>query len=250
MARGDISTSNYLYNDGTPAVGATPLTMAAWVRTTSDTLLQQAVTLSANNDGDIFGIGLDGATGGDPAFCMTGDSGFTYPTARSSSGYSLNTWHHVCGVFESFTSRLCYLDGGNAGTGLGLATPGALSRTTIGLFRGGSGGLYNPVSGSVAEVAIWNVALDAAEVAALGKGVAPILIRSASLRFYAPLIRGDGSGNEPDLLGGFPLTQQGTLTVTDHPRIYRPAPRTARRFTTAAAAPGGYTPRLMLMGVG
>jgi hypothetical protein len=43
--------------------------------------------------------------------------------------------------------------------------------------------------GMLAEFAVWDVILDAAEAAALGKGVSPLLIRPASLVEYIPMIR-------------------------------------------------------------
>jgi hypothetical protein len=69
--------------------------------------------------------------------------------------------------------------------------------------------------GKVAEAAIWSAALTDAEVASLGKGVSPRLIRPQSLVFYAPLIR-----NLVDVRGGRTLTNNNTATVATHPRVY------------------------------
>ena len=62
---------------------------------------------------------------------------------------------------------------------------------------------------------MWSAALNASEIASLGQGVSPRLIRPQSLVFYAPLIR-----DLMDVRGGLSITNNGTATVANHPRVY------------------------------
>jgi len=71
------------------------------------------------------------------------------------------------------------------------------------------------ITGTIAEPAIWNVALTDAEIASLAAGFTPDQIRPQSLQFYAPLVR-----NLIDVRGGRTITNVGSATVATHPRIY------------------------------
>jgi len=79
-------------------------------------------------------------------------------------------------------------------------------------------GLYR-MDGPLAEVGIWDVILTADEMAALGDGYSPLLVRPTSLVFCAPLF-----GNyspEIDVVGGNLGTITGALKAV-HPRVYYP----------------------------
>ena len=69
--------------------------------------------------------------------------------------------------------------------------------------------------GKLAEVGIWNVALTAAEIASLAKGMTCDKVRPQSLVFYAPLVR-----NLQDVRGGLTITNNNTATVATHTRVY------------------------------
>jgi hypothetical protein len=82
----------------------------------------------------------------------------------------------------------------------------------------------------MAFVAVWTVALDDAEMAALGKGYHPLMIRRPSLMMSADLTRTTQAHQ-----GGLTITSLG-LTVANNPRIIMPR-GTRRRAFAAAAAP-------------
>ncbi len=71
------------------------------------------------------------------------------------------------------------------------------------------------MTGQIAEVGIWNVALTDAEIASLADGMTCDKVRPQSLVFYAPLVR-----NLQDVRGGLPITNNNTATVANHPRVY------------------------------
>jgi hypothetical protein len=73
----------------------------------------------------------------------------------------------------------------------------------------------NSFDGLIAEVGIWNVALTAAEIASLAKGMTCDKVRPQSLVFYAPLVR-----DLIDAKGGLTITNNNTATVANHPRVY------------------------------
>jgi hypothetical protein len=91
--------------------------------------------------------------------------------------------------------------------------PESLNRILIG--ANWFGALQNYANAIIAEVGIWNVALTAAEVASLAKGVTCNKIRPQNLVFYAPLIR-----NLQDTKGGRIITPVNSPIVAAHPRVY------------------------------
>ncbi len=129
------------------------------------------------------------------------------------------------GVSQSVTEI-----GTPAGTAGHTADDGTL---TIGAYDDGSTEYW---LGRIAELAIWNRLLTAAEAEILGDGFSPLFIPNG-LVYYTPLIR-----NVSDLKSG----NSGTITnalVTPHPRIIYPANYNIAPFTAAAAGntyPGYY----------
>lgn len=99
-------------------------------------------------------------------------------------------------------------DTANAGAGTFTAVNSANCASFIGAQKFG-GSFNNPFPGLIADVAFWNVALTAAEFAALGVGARPYTIRPLALVGYWP-VTGIQSP-EPDFSG---LNNNGTVTGT------------------------------------
>lgn len=166
---------------------AAPITMACWFNSDSDTATQSLVSITNAGGQERFLLQAAGAITGDPirALAVASNSG---ATASSDTGYTANTWHHAAAVFASATSRTAYIDGVGGTAETSSRSPTGLTTTRIGVtVQGGSRAQY--LNGRLAEVAIWNVALDTTEIAALAKGFRPSLIRPGSLRLYVPLVR-------------------------------------------------------------
>lgn len=160
-------------------------------------------------------------------------AGGTTAFAASSAGLSLNTWSHVCGVWTNATTRAAYLNGGNKGSpGSGDQSPSGLERTYSGGYERSATGFTDLLNGSLAEFAIWNVALTDDEVASLAKGFSSLLIRPASLVRYRPFIR-----DSRDLKSNGTLTVSGTTVVSHVPKIIYPA----TVFVSPIVAAGGTT---------
>jgi hypothetical protein len=225
----DDAASEYL-GLGTAPVSAAPCTLAGW--------------LSRDAAAGDFGIlGLRDSVGGQNEIwtqienstqlvrAATRTSGPTFGIAVTSAATSLNTWQHACAVFASSTSRTAYLDGGNSGSNTTSNNPTSLNVVAVGARA--TPGTY--FSGKLAELAIWDVALTADEVAQLGLGYSPLLVRPGNLVAYWPLY--GNNSPETDIVGGVNLTWNNTPTkASDHPRIILPRKRRVYLGTAAGGA--------------
>ncbi len=86
--------------------------------------------------------------------------------------------------------------------------------------------------GYIAEATIWDTNLSDPEVAIIGAGYSPLLVRPANIVFYIPFVR----NSFEDLVGGLTLTETGTVVVKDHPPVYYPGRQTVLSTAAAAAA--------------
>lgn len=219
MARTCVNAnSEYFITTSTP-VSAAPLTMAGWFYSTDDSnnFLTMMSIADASSSVDYFALYTMGGVGGDPIRFTSRDSGGAV-SANTSTGFTINTWHHAAAREVSSTSRNVRIDGGSEGTNTTDTTPAALDRLGF-----GSGVDVTPgdfLDGSLAEWGLWNVALTDAEISILALGYSPLLVRPQSLVLYNRFNR--PSGDEFDLIGGLTLTDTNTVTAFDHPRMIYP----------------------------
>lgn len=212
MARLFNGTSDYLTSeDSTNLPSAVPLTLAAWFRSTSTTATQNIISLDTVDNTGGFRLLASGNASGDPVTANHRSSS-SPANANTTTGYTANTWYHACGVFTSNSSRTAYINGGSSATNTSVRTAITVDRVDMGANYTGSAYTSQIFTGRIAEAAVWNVALTAAEVSALASGVSPRLIRPSALRFYAPLV-----GDPIDLRRGLAITDTGT-TLADHTR--------------------------------
>jgi hypothetical protein len=232
VARSFNGSSDRGFNSSTP-VGAVPLTIAAWFKT-NDNATSQVIAAIARSaaSSEYWALQVAGAVAGDPVRATANDSGIN-AHATTTTGITVGQWHHGCAVFASADSRAAYIDGGSKGTNTTNNSPDFTNQLSVGYldYNGADTAFFN---GDIAELAIWNVALTDAEVAILGAGASPLMVRPESLVFYAPLI--GRYSPEIDTIGRFNLTLTGT-GPSAHPPIRYPRSQPARRFTRA----GGVT---------
>lgn len=205
-------TNQYLSTSSSPA-SATPMTIACWV--TSSVAGGSPVSVGVSSGNNRNAIATTNISSGNIAFSViavgpSGNATATSPTVSGGSG----AWVHVAAVYASSTSRTAYANG-SAGTEntVNIGTQATANSIVMGARWNNTLGAY--LNGSLADVGVWNVALTAAEIASLAKGVSCRLIRPQSLVFYAPLVR-----DLVDVAGGRTITNNNTATVADHPRIY------------------------------
>jgi hypothetical protein len=207
------ASSQYLSTASAPASG-TPMTIAGWIKASgtsgSDRILASVGVASATHRNQVQ-ITTSGASNILQLFAVgaTNNSG----VVNGPSSFSTD-WTHLAGVFTSSTSRTPYVSGtaGTVGT-VNIGTQNAANTATIGARWNTTIG--NFFSGAIAEVGVWNVALTAAEIASLAKGMTCDKVRPQSLVFYAPLVR-----NLQDVKGGLTITNNNSATVANHPRVY------------------------------
>jgi len=210
----DDASTEYLEYSGV-ILTAVPITMACWFRTDVASLFQALVSITDPDAGSQqhFTLSILGAT--QKVKATTGPYGVSTTTTISA-----DTWHHACGVFAASNDRRVYLDGGGKGTYDDDMTPTNIDVTTIGIRKSLST-TYEPLSGSICEVGIWNVALTDDEVAILAKGYSPVLVHPQNLVAYWPLIRTE----DQDRVGGYDMTPINAPSVGEHvPKVMYPAP--------------------------
>jgi hypothetical protein len=199
-------TSQYL--SGGVVVTAVPMTYSAWFDTDRSSgyeawMTQSLTALTDHFFGDISGLQV-----------RAEQRGNTVGAVALSSSFTTGQWRHACSVFTSNASRTAYVDGvaGTPNTSSLTQTANPTNLNIGARTRSSTDGYFD---GDLAECAIWNVALTAAEITALAKGFSPRRIRPQSLLFYAPLVR-----DIADFRAALALTNNNTATVSTHPRVY------------------------------
>lgn len=207
-------SSQYLSTTTTPITdGVGNVTLACWFNSSSSTTDQALIDIDRSDAAGRYILTVNGSMAGKPVMANSGNNSII-SYAATTSGYSANTWTHAAGVFTGTSSRTAYINGGSAATNTTVHSfNGSPARLLIGGFFYSS--LVLPFAGLMAEVAIWNAALTAEEVASLAAGFTPDQIRPQSLQFYAPLVR-----NLIDTRGGRTITNNNAATVATHPRVY------------------------------
>lgn len=204
-----------IYHVGTAPVTAVPLTL--FCRARWDTIAQNVLFhVSDANAANAFYI----TTFATNQIRAVTNQGATFRSAISANDViSTGTWFNVCAVFTSTTSRAIWLNGTQLATNGDSATPTGIDSVCLGTFIDPATGLPDnneSTNGQLADAAAWNAALGAAEIASLNN-YSPAMIRPASLRFYAPLIR------EIIDVRGTPLTTVNAPVAFPHPRVIMPS---------------------------
>lgn len=232
MARAfDDASTQYLRTTSVPLTDE-PITMAGWFYSDSIALNQTIMCIGDTGGADHYWrIIAAGAVGGDPVRAQASGTTVT-STADTTTGYSANTWHHAIGTFDT-SSITVRIDGGNEGSDSQTPDPSAADDVVaIGAFERSS--IIHYMSGNIAESAMWNAILTAAEAQSLAAGYSPLLIRPQSLVAYWPLI--GRTSPEIDIVGGYNMTLVNTPTTAAHPRIIYPGRQIYTPPTVAAAA--------------
>lgn len=204
----DFNGANQYISSPITLPAITPVTLAAWCKPDGFTAVRSVLSVNntESNGRHVLYLDTDAKLSAQTAYLIWAGQATTTATA------TVSTWAHCAGVFSSATSRTAYLNGSASTANTTNVALVAVDTATIGVTRVHPNWLTF-FDGNIAEAAVWSAALDAAEIAALAKGVSPRLIRPQSLVMYAPLIR------DPIDLKGAALTNNGA-TVATHPRIY------------------------------
>lgn len=228
----DDGLSEYLQVASTP-VTTYPITLACLFNSDDDTAGQTLMQVTDTAGGtDYHRIALRGDAGGDLLEARSRNGG---GVALTTTGFSANTRHHACGVFAANNDRAIFIDGGSKGTDTTVSNDAGLDAVSIG--RSGDASPGNYMSGSIAEAAIWDVALTDVEVAILAAGYSPLFVRPQNLVAYWALIRDE----DQDRVGGYDMTPFNTPTIAAHPPVLYPAPQSI--IVPAIVAAGANVPQ-------
>lgn len=205
-----LNGTSYIEATSTP-VTAEPFTISCWFRAPNVTADGALVSIGNSATTNRFQLNVNGSVVGDPVSISS--VGAVTATANSTTAFIANTWQHAAAVCASTTSRSIYLNGGGKATNTTSVTPAGINNIMIGgRWSGGTRAFF--FNGQIAEVAIWNIALNDDEILSLSRGFAAHSIKLGNLKFYNRCIQ-----LSQDRCGGRALTQVN-IAKFDHPRIY------------------------------
>ena len=227
MARDFDGSDDQLASSTLPASATLPFTMACWINPDDDTGVHTAMSMqNSANANEAYILSMVGNVGGNPVRARA-RSTTVNANASTSTPFAPGVWQHACGVFTSTSSRTAYLDGGGAGTDTSASTPTGMD----GFFIGSRGDIGTWADAKIAEAAVWDVALTAAEVAQLATGAHPFTVRPGSIVYYNPII--GKFSPEIDWVSGNNTTVTGAVEFA-HPRIFPYRIRTNVPFTASS----------------
>lgn len=155
-----------------------PFTINCWFRTSTLAQARQLVQIGTTTTN----------------FCRIGINTSNQVVAQSTTGtlrtstagtFTSGAWSMATGVFSATNSRLAYT---NAVAGTANTNAVTITTPTI-LTIAGSQGNPNCNAVNLAEVAIWDVALTAADIASLFDAPTATKVRPENLIYYLPLVR-------------------------------------------------------------
>lgn len=204
------SAGNYISipHNAAFSISGTALTLAAWVNPDGTGGGKVLAKLATTDTGGGYQIGVSAAP--NKAYVGINDGTFPGESASGTTTLSAGTWYSIVGRKSGTGAGALrvFLNGvqdGSASSSLSIAAN--TQNLVFGRYSNSDTTMFD---GKVAYGAVWNVALTDEEIAALGKGVSPLMIRPASLKGFWPLF-GIGAP-EPDLSeNGNPATVNGSV---------------------------------------
>lgn len=237
MSRDFDGSTGYLETAFGRTIGNT-WTVCAWVNPDVVTGVQSIVGRDdSGTPSRHWQFRLNGTTPEVIAFRKNGAS-YTPYTATSGTA-SAGSWAHFAGTMAGSGGSVTAYWNGSAGTPVSTTSPASNDNVTIMIgARYVSTGVTNFFNGRIAHVAIWQAALNAAEISALAKGVVPLAIRPSSLYEYYPM-SGASTGAERDIASNQDtVNKTGTVNAGESPMVVSVNTSFLRAH---AAAAGGTT---------
>jgi hypothetical protein len=211
VARAFNGTNQYLSNGAGAWVTASPWTLAGWVNPSSFGSTPGILAQGTSVAGAFLSVTL--STGGALRVSVDGTN------VDTGGSLAQSAWNHWLVTYDGTTVR-GYVNGASVLSATRTANYShGVAFGAAAVSSGGAAGEF--LQGSLAELGIWNVALTAAEIAALALGVQPRHVRPGSLAAYWPLWGLSGNSVEPDLSGS-----ANNLTLVNSPAASNHAPVT------------------------
>ncbi len=217
-------SSEYLVKSS--VVGGTlPMTIAGWIYRDEATGTATMLSFDDNSGGSYYQVGL-GNDHRAKARARNGTTTTTTTAQSTTTDSTLNKWSHLAGVFASTTSRTAHLNGGGKGANTTSNVISGVTHTRLGHLAGQA---TTYMSGKIAEVGIWSVALSDAEIASLAAGADPRTIQSAYLVELWSFASSSLTGKNGNV-----LTASGTSHDSAQPIVYGDAVSTLDELSQAA----------------
>lgn len=228
-------TNDRITGSFTSTYAGDTFTIAAYVKYTDHPAAIDTIAMIGNNSGDNLNSHSIRTTGTDNQFAVASIEGGTASTA-SVSHVADGTWIPVVGIITSNTQRdirvATYANTAQATTARDVAD--ALQFISI----GESLDLANDATMSIAEVAMWNIALGQSAIEAYMAGTVSTAIEAANLIGYWPLSADNATQSNEGVDAGGDLSVANAIFNADHPTI------------TAGGGSATRKRRMSLMGVG
>jgi len=227
MARKGTTSGDYLRGTSGFATAPAQYTVHVWYRNDSTPAVtgdnRDVVGMSDSTDDYNVAFAWDHSASPKTWYHKQADD--TYKLATYTTSPSADTWYALGATYDG-TNLKAWLNGAVEATTAATALVTGLSVVPC-AFSAIAGTSPKLEDGAIAEWAIWNDDLVAAEMEALADAASPLLIRPANLIFYAPLVRDIVSWKGPA------LTSSAT-SVFDHPRVIYPSKGRSLRWTAGA----------------
>jgi hypothetical protein len=213
MARGFAGTNTQISGTTAVARNQTYLTMAGWIRRPSsgtiqswgfpNTNLHRTHFLHFSDNVMYFGVQNGGNTGAFISQNITGRNHWTmvFDGSQSTNAGRLRGYLNGTSLSLSFS-----------GANVPATTSNNVANETFSIGQAGANLSWS--TGDFADLAIWQAALSAQQIASLADGFSADKVAPESLVYYSPLVR-----DISDVVGGMTLTDASS-TVEPHPRIY------------------------------
>lgn len=214
MARDFAGAGNYLHCP-TP-VTAAGFVVSLWFKAPGSDTIRVILSLRDTAVADNYWlIQTQGFQSDDIA--VVANDGTASGSAVAVGGYTPEVWTHVLYRERHSSLRVIYVDGVNIDSDSTTVNPTSIDALWLGQHTLGD------YAGEIAEVAIWDAPLPNGDIPkmaeSLAAGFSPLLVRPEGLAFYAPLINDE----DYDVIGAKSFTEVGSVGLSGHPPIVRPA---------------------------
>jgi hypothetical protein len=139
----------------------------------------------------------------------------TAAQAQTTATYNTSAWNNFGGSYSANNNRTVYLNGGNS---IPDTQSAAIAMTTNKVLIGAGENnsiVSSWVDGRVSHAAIHDVALNADEMGAIGKGVNPFRVRTSNVLAYWPIGHGSPDPNLAKQGGTLNMTVQNSPAIAD-----------------------------------
>ena len=219
----DRASVDYASSTSRVGISGYPFSIAAWVNVVDITVGFQGICSQGNFSVNPSGFWFH-ATSGDAieTLRLSLNDGTSSADLDSTGKLTAGVWQHACCVATSSDVSF-YINGAFDSSPAHSST--WLESTTHDFYiacendGSNSPNIGAAIDGSIAELAIYDRALTAAEVASLGLGFYPPMVAQDGLLRYWSL-RSEPP-TELELIGGMDVTVTGATSI-DHPRIIYP----------------------------